>query len=59
MKIQKVVSSEPEIIEKEYDDKMDFAFLATDGIYDVLSNKKIIELIWGTIEYYRGKSMSM
>ena len=54
-----MVTSEPDIIEKEYSDQMDFVFLATDGIYDVLSNQKIIELIWGTIEYYRGKNLGL
>lgn len=38
---------------------MDFVFLASDGIFDVLSNKKIIQIIWGTFDYYKGKGLSM
>ena len=43
-----MVSSVPDIFEKEYKENMDFVFIASDGIFDVLSNKKITEIIWGT-----------
>ena len=56
--IHDVVTSEPEIFEHEYKENMDFVFIASDGIYDVLSNKQIIEIIWGTFEYHRGKGLT-
>ena len=28
-------------------------FIASDGVFDTLSNKEIINIIWYTIEYYK------
>ena len=57
VQIHDVVSSWPDILEKEFDESMDFVFLGTDGIFDVLSNRKVVEIIWGTINYYKGKTL--
>lgn len=38
VEIHDVVTSRPDVIEKDFDDSMDFVFLGTDGIFDVLSN---------------------
>lgn len=57
VKIHDVVTPRPDVIEKDFDDQMDFVFLGTDGIFDVLSNQKIIEIIWSTIDYYKGKTL--
>lgn len=51
-------TAKPEIFEKELDENIDFVFLGSDGIFDVLSNKKIVEIVWMTIKYYRNKSVN-
>lgn len=38
MNIKNVVTAEPDIFEWEFNENMDFVFLGTDGIFDVLSN---------------------
>ena len=57
--IRNVVTSEPEVFEFEFKENMDFVFLASDGIYDVLSNKHILEIIWGTFEFHRNKGLAI
>lgn len=37
----------------DIESSFDFAFLASDGIYDVLSSKEIVKIIWNTIEYHK------
>lgn len=45
-----IVTCEPEVHEMELDD-IDFVFLGCDGVYDSLSNKEIVDTIWGTLRY--------
>ena len=37
----------------DIESNFDFAFLASDGVYDVLSSKDISKIIWNTIEYHK------
>ena len=49
-----LVIAEPEIFHFSRDD-LDFAVLASDGVYDRLSNQQIIETVWETLDYYKRK----
>ena len=46
-----IVTSEPDVFEFDTDD-LDFVFLASDGIFDVMSNKDVIDIIWATVDFY-------
>lgn len=48
------VVCDPEIQVLNISPDLDFAFLGCDGIYDVLSNEEINEIIWETIEDFKG-----
>ena len=49
-----LVISEPEIF--RYPHKgLDFAVLASDGVFDKLTNQQIVETVWETIDYYKKK----
>ena len=37
----------------DIESNFDFAFLASDGIYDVLTSKEISKIIWNTIEFHK------
>ena len=50
--IENTVTAEPEVF--KYDlEEFDFIFLASDGVFDSLSNFEVIETIWATIDYYK------
>lgn len=49
-----LVIAEPEIYKYSVKD-MDFAVLASDGVYDKLSNEQIVETVWETIDFYKRK----
>lgn len=49
-----LVVAEPEIYKYSVKD-LDFAVLASDGVYDKLTNEQIVETVWETIEYYKRK----
>lgn len=49
-----LVIAEPEIYKYSVKD-MDFAVLASDGVYDKLSNEQIVETVWETIDFYKCK----
>lgn len=42
----RVLIAEPEIVSFKLNEESDFIFLGSDGIFDSLSNAKIIEIIW-------------
>ena len=50
---ENIVVSKPEIFDMDIESNFDFAFLASDGVYDVLSSKDISKIIWNTIEYHK------
>ena len=54
--IEGAVLPEPEITELDIDATMDFVFLGCDGIYDVLSNEEVNQVIWETINYHKQKT---
>ena len=37
----------------DIENNFDFVFIASDGIYDVLSSKEIVKIIWNTIEFHK------
>lgn len=47
-----LVIPEPEILRYPIDD-MDFCIMASDGVYDKLTNKQIIDTVWETFDYYK------
>jgi protein phosphatase 2C family protein 2/3 len=49
-----LVIAEPEIFKFD-PEPLDFAILASDGVYDKLSNQQVVETVWETIEYYKNK----
>lgn len=53
-----LVIAEPEIFRFKHE-PLDFAILASDGVYDKLSNQQIVETVWETIEYYKNKYKKM
>lgn len=56
------VSPEPEITIFDWDVHTDYVLLACDGIFDVLSNDEVNDVIWETINYHKnklGKDMSL
>lgn len=53
-----LVIAEPEIFRFSHEE-LDFAVLASDGIYDKLSNQQVVETVWETIEYYKKKYKNM
>jgi serine/threonine protein phosphatase PrpC len=53
-----LVIAEPEIYRFKHE-PLDFAILASDGVYDKLSNQQIVETVWETIEYYKNKYKKM
>ena len=50
-----VVSPEPEIMTLPFSEDLDYAFLACDGVFDVLTNEEVNDVIWETIDYYKEK----
>lgn len=53
-----LVIAEPEIFKFSHEE-LDFAVLASDGVYDKLSNQQVVETVWETIEYYKRKYKNM
>lgn len=49
-----LVIAEPEIFRFKHE-PLDFAILASDGVFDKLSNQQIVETVWETIDYYKNK----
>ena len=43
----------PEITIFELEGNVDWVLLGCDGIFDVLSNEEINEMVWETIRYHR------
>ena len=54
--IPSVVSAEPEITIFPYSNDLDYVFLACDGIFDVMSNEEVNEVIWETVDHYKDKN---
>ena len=48
-----VVTPEPEIVSLTFTEDLDFALLASDGVFDVLSCEEVNEVIWKTIRSYK------
>ena len=53
---ENVVISDPQIVDRDINDKLDYVFIASDGVYDTLSTKLIHKVIWQTIQYHKNKS---
>lgn len=49
------VSPEPEITTFDWDRHTDYVLLACDGVFDVLSNDEVNDIIWETVNFYRRK----
>ena len=45
----------PEISVFGYREDIDYILLGCDGIFDVLTNEEVNEIIWETVLYYRHK----
>lgn len=45
----------PEITIFNYSDDIDYALLGCDGIFDVLTNEEVNEIIWETVRYHKDK----
>jgi len=54
---ENVVSCEPEISSHEIEADDDFVLLASDGIFDTMSNNEIIETIFETLRYFKQRSI--
>lgn len=54
--IPNVVSAEPEITIFPFNDDLDYVMMGCDGIFDVLSNEEVNEVIWETVDYYKEKN---
>ena len=53
-----LVIAEPEIFRFPHE-PLDFAILASDGVYDKLSNQQVVETVWETIDFYKMKYKKM
>ena len=53
-----LVIAEPEIFRFPHE-PLDFAILASDGVYDKLTNQQIVETVWETIDFYKIKYKRM
>ena len=53
-----LVIAEPEIFRFKHE-PLDFAILASDGVYDKLTDQQVVETVWETIEYYKKKYKKM
>lgn len=45
------MTARPEISCLEYDDELDFIFLGCDGIFDVLTNEEVGQIVWETVRH--------
>jgi serine/threonine protein phosphatase PrpC len=48
-----VIVPTPEITTFPITANLDYALLACDGVFDVLTNEEINEIIWETVDYYK------
>jgi serine/threonine protein phosphatase PrpC len=46
----------PEITIFPYVTNMDYALLACDGVFDVLTNEEVNEIVWETVDYYKNNN---
>lgn len=51
--IKGAVVCDPEIQVLSVSDDIDFAFVACDGVFDVLSNRNVNSVIWETIQDFK------
>merc|ERR1712194_350403 len=51
--IEGVISPEPDVTIYNIDPDMDYALIACDGIFDVMSNEEVNDVVWETVGYYR------
>lgn len=49
------MSCDPEITCIDWDESYDYVLLACDGVFDVLSNDEVNDIIWETIQYYKSQ----
>lgn len=49
------VSCDPEIAIIDWDSDLDYVLLACDGVFDVLSNDEVNDIIWETINSYKSR----
>lgn len=57
--IENVVSEEPDISIYNIEEDLDYAFIACDGIFDVMSNEDVNDVIWQTVNYYKANLMNV
>ena len=55
--IENTVIAEPEVFKLSIDN-FDFIFLASDGVYDSLTDFEVVETIWATIDFYKNSNQS-
>lgn len=53
-----VVVVDPEISSHTLNDEDDFVLLASDGIYDTMSNQEILDTVWDTLRYHKAKTIN-
>jgi serine/threonine protein phosphatase PrpC len=51
--IEGVISPEPEVTIYPIDQDLDYALIACDGIFDVITNEEVNNVIWETVGYYK------
>ena len=51
--IKGVIVPTPEITTFPFTPNTDYALLACDGVFDVLTNEEVNEIIWETVDYYK------
>ena len=49
------MSCDPEITCIDWDESYDYVLLACDGVFDVLSNDEVNDIIWETIQFYKNQ----
>ena len=49
-----VVIAEPDIVAFKIRNNYDFVFLACDGVFDKLSNKDVVHLVWQNLQTQKG-----
>lgn len=51
--IDGVVVPDPEVHTFDIDSDLDYALIACDGIFDVLTNEQVNDVVWETVGYYK------
>jgi serine/threonine protein phosphatase PrpC len=54
-----IVVADPEITMFPYTTDLDYVLLGCDGIFDALTNEEVNEIIWETVEQYKGLSSKL